>query len=81
MTATMSEEPVGPASDSGPAKPPSLLLNRDYVGWWIGNTVSDFGSALSLIAYPLLILAATGSASKAGLVASANEMRIVRPTN
>lgn len=34
----------------GPARSTRLLFrNRDYTGWWIGDTVSDFGSALSLV--------------------------------
>src|SRR6476660_327770 len=52
--------------------PPSKALwrNRDYVGWWVGETVSGFGTALSAFAYPLLILTATGSAASAGIVGS-----------
>lgn len=48
-----------------------LFRNRDYTGWWIGETVSDFGSALSFVAYPLLVLAVTGSAAGAGVVEAA----------
>jgi MFS family permease len=48
-----------------------LFRNRDYTGWWIGETVSEFGSALSVVAYPLLILAVTGSAAGAGAVEAA----------
>jgi hypothetical protein len=48
-----------------------LFRNRDYTGWWIGQTVSEFGSALSLVAYPLLVLAVTGSAAGAGVVQAA----------
>lgn len=48
-----------------------LFRNRDYTGWWIGETVSDFGSALSQVAYPLLVLAVTGSAAGAGVVQAA----------
>ena len=51
--------------------PRSLWRNRDYVGWWIGETVSDFGSSLSVVAYPLLMLLVTGSAARAGIVGSA----------
>ncbi|MFD8078864.1 MFS transporter [Streptomyces sp. NPDC059718] len=52
--------------------PPSKALwrNRDYVGWWVGETVSGFGTALSAFAYPLLILTVTGSAASAGIVGS-----------
>ncbi|MGH6654102.1 MAG: MFS transporter [Actinocrinis sp.] len=54
-------------------QPPSRLLwrNRDYTGWWIGESVSEFGSTLSAVAFPLLILAVTGSAARAGFVQSA----------
>jgi MFS family permease len=48
-----------------------LFRNRDYTGWWIGDTLSDFGTALSLVAYPLLVLAITGSAAGAGIVEAA----------
>ena len=48
-----------------------LWRNRDYTGWWLGESVSEFGSALSLVAFPLLILAVTGSAARAGFVESA----------
>ncbi|WP_432854468.1 MFS transporter [Amycolatopsis sp. CA-161197] len=48
-----------------------LFRNRDYTGWWIGDTFSDFGSALSVVAYPLLVLAVTGSVAGAGVVEAA----------
>lgn len=48
-----------------------LFRNRDYTGWWIGDTFSDFGAALSLVAYPLLVLAVTGSVAGAGVVEAA----------
>ena len=55
-----------------PAVPARLLWrNRDYTGWWIAETISEFGTALSTVAFPLLILAVTGSAARAGFVASA----------
>jgi predicted MFS family arabinose efflux permease len=41
---------------------------RDYVLIWAGGTVSVLGSQVSAIAYPLLALALTGSATEAGLV-------------
>jgi MFS family permease len=52
--------------------PGLLFRNRDYTGWWIGETLSKFGTALSVVAYPLLILAMTGSAAGAGAVEAAN---------
>ncbi|MFJ3310065.1 MFS transporter [Streptomyces sp. NPDC086549] len=54
-------------SESG-AQP--LWRNRDYNLWWGGSAVSQLGSSVSQLAYPLLILGATGSASSAGIVAA-----------
>lgn len=45
-----------------------LLRNRDYMLLWSGQTLSALGSQISTVAYPLLILALTGSAAKAGVV-------------
>ena len=45
-----------------------LLRNRDYMLLWSGQTLSELGSQTSTVAYPLLILALTGSAAKAGVV-------------
>jgi MFS family permease len=49
----------------------SLRGNRDFTLLWTGQAVSDLGSQMSVICYPLLILAATGSAAKAGFVGGA----------
>jgi MFS family permease len=45
-----------------------LLRNRDYMLLWSGEILSELGSQSSAVAYPLLILALTGSAAKAGVV-------------
>jgi MFS family permease len=45
-----------------------LLRNRDFMLLWSGEVLSEFGSQTSTVAYPLLILALTGSAAKAGVV-------------
>lgn len=45
-----------------------LLHNRDYMLLWGGEVLSELGSQSSAVAYPLLILALTGSAAKAGVV-------------
>lgn len=45
-----------------------LRHNRDFRLLWIGHAVSELGSSISTIAYPLLVLALTGSASDAGIV-------------
>jgi MFS family permease len=45
-----------------------LRRNRDFVLLQAGQLLSTFGSSVSNIAYPLLVLAVTGSAAKAGYV-------------
>ncbi|GAC1402594.1 MAG: MFS transporter [Chloroflexota bacterium] len=50
--------------------PPSLWRNRDYMLLWSGQMVSQLGSGVSQIAYPLLILALTHSPAKAGFAAA-----------
>jgi MFS family permease len=50
-----------------PAFPP-LRANRDFRLLWFGSVVSVLGSRTSAIAYPLLVLALTGSPADAGLV-------------
>lgn len=47
--------------------PISLLRNRNYIALLGGQIVSDFGTSVSQIAYPLLFLALTGSPAQAGL--------------
>src|SRR5215211_1838696 len=54
-----------PASDSPPIP---LRKNRDFMLLWTGQAISALGSNISLTAYPLLVLALTGSAASAGLV-------------
>ncbi len=45
-----------------------LWRNRDYAGWWISSLISSLGSSMSQLAYPLLMLYATGSVARAGVV-------------
>ena len=54
------------------ADAPPLRRNRDYTLLWIGVSLSGIGSSASLVAYPLLVLALTGSPAKAGIVGAAN---------
>ena len=62
----------GPDAQTPPSdpRPTSIWRNRDYLGWWIGTTVSSMGSSLSGIAFPLLMLYETGSVAKAGVIAA-----------
>jgi MFS family permease len=50
------------------AGPLPLRRNHGFRLLWIGQVLSDTGTEAALIAYPLLILALTGSAAIAGLV-------------
>jgi MFS family permease len=43
---------------------------------WSGQTLSELGSQISLVAYPLLVLALTGSPAKAGVVGFAKTLPI-----
>jgi MFS family permease len=45
-----------------------LRRNRDFTLLWSGELVSTLGSQMSLVAFPLLVLALTGSPAKAGVV-------------
>jgi MFS family permease len=54
------------------AKPRALLRNPDYLGWWSGNTLSALGTSVSSIAFPLLLLYATGSVTEAGFITAAS---------
>ncbi|MFF4387864.1 MULTISPECIES: MFS transporter [unclassified Streptomyces] len=50
-------------------QPPALRENRDFRLLWAGAGISFIGSRISVIAYPMLVLAQTGSAGDAGVVA------------
>jgi MFS family permease len=47
-----------------------LRRNRAFVALWVGQAVSNLGIGISSFAYPLVVLAATGSAVRAGAVGS-----------
>jgi MFS family permease len=51
-----------------------LRRNRDFVLLQAGQLLSSAGTQLSSIAYPLLVLAVTGSAAKAGVVGFARTL-------
>ena len=53
-----------------------LRHNREFLLLWSGQAISQLGSQVSLVAYPLLVLAVTGSPAKAGLVAFARNFPI-----
>ncbi len=57
--------------DTGETRPAagSLWRNRDYLLLWFGQAISSIGGSVSDLAFPLLVLAVTGSPAQAGLVA------------
>lgn len=55
---------------------PPLRRNREFLLLWSGQAISQLGSQISLVAYPLLVLAITGSPAKAGLVAFARNIPV-----
>src|SRR5215208_3237104 len=67
MTSAPSAPPIADSAKAE-APPVSLRHNRDFRLLWVGQAVSALGSNISITAYPLLVLALTGSAASAGLV-------------
>ncbi len=55
-------------------RPPSLWRNRDFMLLWTGQVVSTVGVRVTSLAFPLLVLATTGSPAKAGLVGFAQTL-------
>ena len=53
-----------------------LHRNREFTLLWVGQALSGLGSQISQVAYPLLVLAVTGSAAKAGVVGFAQQLPI-----
>ncbi len=54
-----------------------LRRNRGFRLLWVGQLLSDTGSEIGMLAYPLLILALTHSAVLAGIVATAREVALI----
>ncbi|WP_018682963.1 MFS transporter [Actinokineospora enzanensis] len=53
-----------------PAAP--LARNRNYTLLWVGQACAEIGFSATMIAFPLLVLALTGSAAASGLVLAAD---------
>lgn len=65
-----------PDTTAGPGPVP-LRRNNGFQMLWIGQLLSDTGSEIGLIAYPLLILALTRSPVLAGVVGTAREIALI----
>jgi MFS family permease len=55
----------------------TLGRNRDFQLLWSGQALSALGSRVSAVAFPLLVLASTGSAAKAGIVVFAGTLPLL----
>jgi MFS family permease len=53
-----------------------LHRNRDFMLLWSGQALSGLGSQISVVAYPLLVLALTHSPAKAGITGFAKALPI-----
>jgi MFS family permease len=58
-------------------RPLPLRRNHGFRMLWIGQLLSDSGSEVGMLAYPLLILALTHSAVLAGVVGTAREIALI----
>lgn len=62
---------LGPDGGRAPVKFAPLRSNRNFRLLWIGQILSDVGTQIGTLAYPLLVLALTHSALVAGAVGTA----------
>ncbi len=58
-------------------KPAPLWRNRDYLLLWSGQSISSIGSAVSELAFPLLVLAVTHSPAEAGFTAALRALPVI----
>src|SRR6266550_2353112 len=65
---TSIEEPKEAVPTAHTRRPVALWRNRDYVLLWSGQMISSVGTQVSMLAFPLLILAITHSPAQAGLI-------------
>jgi predicted MFS family arabinose efflux permease len=56
---------------------PALWRNKDFARLWVGEVISTTGAEVNTLAYPLLVLAISGSPAKAGLVGFAQALPYV----
>lgn len=61
-------------SEQAPPRAGSIWRNRDFRLIWAGQTLSDLGTGIAQLAYPLMMLTLTGSPTQAGAVAAARTL-------
>lgn len=73
----VAEDPPDESSEKGRPSAPEVFArspaarlrrNRTFTIFWAGQTLSNIGDAVALIAIPLLVLHATGSVARMGIV-------------
>src|SRR6266702_3234489 len=65
---TSIEEPKEAEPTAHTRRPVALWRNRDYVLLWSGQMISSVGTRVSMLAFPLLVLAINHSPAQAGLI-------------
>jgi MFS family permease len=68
MQATSIEEVKGTEQTEASRRSVPLWRNRDYILLWSGQMISSIGSRVSMLAFPLFVLALTHSPAQAGLI-------------
>src|SRR5438477_7806404 len=66
MSTIQDDTTTNPENNTNRKRSVPLWRNLDYMLLWSGQTVSTIGTEVSTLAFPLLILALTGSAAQAG---------------
>ncbi len=62
------DEPLDGTRDTGPLPRRPLWRQRDFTVFWTAQTLSFLGDSFAMIALPLLVLQATGSLARMGLL-------------
>lgn len=64
-------------AEDAPSAGLSLWRNPDFLILWAGQIVSSVGTQMSMLTFPLLILAVTGSPAQAGLIGALRSLPYV----
>ncbi|MFJ2575157.1 MFS transporter [Streptomyces halstedii] len=67
---------AAPRQEEGPGGAPAVPLrrNKDFIRLWVGAGISRFGTTVSVVTYPLLVLWQTDSAAAIGYVGFAGAL-------
>ncbi|HEU5228102.1 MAG TPA: MFS transporter [Ktedonobacteraceae bacterium] len=76
-TGDVSAHPHAPGEAGRAPRFSPLWRNRDYMLLWNGQLISSIGGQISLLAFPLLVLAITHSPAQAGIVGALRSLPFV----